>query len=142
MKLAPILLSGVIFIAVLIGSASFYSDIQEVYSPENSTVEGAFSNFSTALNEYYGISDEILNETTDVGEGITDINLISDASVLFLSIGSRLAETPAFFLALVQYTFALLPFHVPVWMQTTIIIMIVITMLSVVVAIFLRREEN
>lgn len=142
MKLAPILLSGLIFAAVLIGSASFYADIQEVYSPENSTTEAAFSNFTSALNEYYGISDELLNESTNVGGDITDRNLIGDASVLFIPIAGTLAKTPGFFLALVQYSFALLPFTVPAWMQLTIMVVIIITMVSVIVAIALRREEN
>lgn len=141
MKLATFLIGVVLFGGILIGGATYYGGIQDIYSPSNSTSSADFDKFNETWTDYSGKLGQSLNKTVGLGEkGITDPSLWAGAFGVAIDVASTIAKTPNMAMTFVNFGFSILPFPVPQWAQILIFLMILITIAVIVIRIVLGRE--
>lgn len=140
MSLQSIVISVIMFSAIMLGLSTYYGNIVSVYNPPNMTTSETFQSFNQTFNKTAELMKSFENHTTGFTQkGITDPSKYSDALMAFLDIGGVILQTPNMIMNSINSAFNLVPM-IPDWFRYMVYSIITVTIGFIVVSIFLKRD--
>lgn len=146
MRISELVIGIIVVAAVGIGLGGFYTSLMSQYAPEYGAQGGYYSN-STSLG-FLNKTGEVVSITSEMSDTVENmanrtglggaIQNIADTPSLFVGIGRILLAIPNILGDMVNGGLSSMGVSFPEWFGATIVLIIVVTIVFAVIAIFVR----